>query len=63
VGRHEQRLGLPGRAPDRHRDRGADTEIHNVHNTPGNVIEVRLDGSFVAPPVVGGVTAILRATR
>jgi X-Pro dipeptidyl-peptidase len=42
---------------------GADTEIHNVHNTPGNVIEVRLDGSFVALPVVGGVTAILRATR
>jgi X-Pro dipeptidyl-peptidase len=42
---------------------GADTEIHSIHNTPGNVIDVRLDGSFVSLPVVGGVNAVVDATR
>lgn len=42
---------------------GADTGIHFVHNTPGNSVEVHLNGSFVQLPVVGGAGAIDRATR
>jgi X-Pro dipeptidyl-peptidase len=42
---------------------GADTEIHTIHNTPGNSVEVELTGSFVQLPVVGGANAIRRATR
>jgi X-Pro dipeptidyl-peptidase len=42
---------------------GADTEINTIHNTPGNTVEVHLNGSFVRLPVVGGAEAIRRATR
>jgi X-Pro dipeptidyl-peptidase len=42
---------------------GADTEIHTIHNTPGNTVDVELTGSFVKLPVVGGANAIRRATR
>lgn len=41
---------------------GADTEIHTIHNTPGNTVEVHLNGSHVQLPVVGGAAAFLRAT-
>lgn len=42
---------------------GADTEIHTIHNTPGNTVDVQLNGSHVKLPVVGGTAAFRRATR
>ena len=42
---------------------GADTEIHTIHNTPGNVIDVQLTGSTVKLPVVGGMSAFRQATQ
>jgi X-Pro dipeptidyl-peptidase len=42
---------------------GADTEIHTIHNTPGNTVDVELNGSHVKLPVVGGTPALRRAIQ
>lgn len=42
---------------------GADTGIHSIHNTPGNTVDVELNGSHVKLPVVGGTPAFRQATQ
>ncbi len=42
---------------------GADTSIHFSERTPGNVIEVYLNGSHVRLPVVGGANVLRTATE